>query len=187
MLEEQRVLQLVLRSPSGSGTAAMAPSISSGAGWRDLQRLAEEVARAERELVIAAHDLGPAAGQERAHEAQRVGDAEPRRRIERAGPVELEDGSGCDRARGEFAPWLIDRRTHAARGGSRARTETPRPSARRPTCAGCRRSTRRRSRARRAAGSPARARRRRACRCRALPARCTMRSTGKISAVWLVT
>src|SRR5437762_3225459 len=52
--------------------------------------LAQEVARAQRELVIAPHDLGPSAVDDRREELQRGGDGKPRRRIERAGPVELE-------------------------------------------------------------------------------------------------
>ena len=68
VLEEQRVLQRIAVErrdgrlvPSGSGTAAIEPSISSGAGLSMPRRVAEEVARAERQLVIAAHHLRPAA------------------------------------------------------------------------------------------------------------------------------
>ena len=57
-------------------------------------------------------------------------------------------------ARGELAPWLIDERADARRGGRRARAGTPRPSARTPTCAGCRCSRRRRAAARSSGSIP---------------------------------
>src|SRR5436190_8533115 len=43
--------------------------------------------------------------------------------------------------RSTLFPYTTSSDLARSRGGSRARTKTPRPSARRPTCAGCRCST----------------------------------------------
>src|SRR6059058_5838938 len=57
---------------------------------RDAEAIAEEVARAQRQLVIAAHDLGPAAVDESGHELERRRSAQNCSRIKRSGPVEFE-------------------------------------------------------------------------------------------------
>ena len=57
---------------------------------RDGEAIAEKVSRAQRELVIAAHHLGPAAFDHSIHEFERGRNAQHRGRIEGAGPVEFE-------------------------------------------------------------------------------------------------
>src|SRR4051794_27752886 len=54
------------------------------------EAIAEEVARAKRQLVIALHHLGPTAVDQAGHERERRRDAQNCGGIERPGPVELE-------------------------------------------------------------------------------------------------
>ena len=170
---------------TGSGTEAIDPIIEAGRGRRDAEGRAEDLARLERESVVSRHHLGPAARQERADEGDRRRNREPGRRVARAGPVELgpEARAGVGRRVAVADRRRVDRRPagRAARGGTRPL------SARRATCG----------------RSPCR-RPRRAGRDRAgtMPGACapstsvstprslspaTRRSTGKTSAVGLVT
>ena len=87
-------------STSGAGAAASSPSAS-----------ASTVARPERQLVVAGHDRRPAAVEQPADEPERVGHRQPRRRVERALPVELGPVAGRPprrrRPRTAFAPCEI--------------------------------------------------------------------------------
>ena len=114
VLEEQRVLQRLAvergtgRCRPGSGTAAIAPIISSGAGARRRARGRGGRARASASSRLRRMTSGHPPGTQRRHEAHRVGHAEPRA-SDRTCPVQSNSRRKRLRsARVAFAPWLID-------------------------------------------------------------------------------
>ena len=170
----------------GSGTVAIDPSISSGAGGSTSSARHRRSRPARARSRFAAISSG-----------QPPGSSEPMNRIA-VGSARYADrvgGARSSRTRAETVSGRYvasSRRGRSPAAGSPSgdrdgRGGRPIPSARTATCDSCRCSRRRRSRRGRAGPCPARGRRRRACRCRARPSSCTSSAIGKTSAVGLVT
>ena len=103
----------------GTGTAAIDPSIESGAGGGDPERRGDPVPPGDRELVVAGHDRRPATAVRgrRRHPGDRGGQRQVRRRVARCPSSRTRRGSAIGRSAASFAPcdttsgWIRSRRS----------------------------------------------------------------------------